>query len=339
MSRPKNSKEFRGELAETFANLLEEDGLEWHRGWQTYDEAPYNGVTKAHYQGINAFWLSVISLMNGYNDPRWVTMVQIMDKNGKYHPKEKWHLKKGSTASYVEYWYPYDLIQSKALTWDEYRDELRSGREHTDFRLSTRYTAVFNASFVEGMPELVKPSSIVIPQDVLIKKLSEEMGVVIMNDGGSRAYYSPREDRIHLPVAALFENEYAYNATALHELSHSTGHPSRLNRPQTAFFGTEEYAYEELVAEMCSCFMGSALRTELTQEHIDNHKAYVQSWIKAIRDKPETLARAIKDAQHAADYMELKVGLITEKEYKKSYDSVLEVKQGGKAISVPHTDR
>lgn len=339
MSRPKNSKEYREELAATFANILEEKGLEWHKDWQSYDEAPYNGVTKSHYRGINAFWLSVISMLNGYNDPRWVTMVQIMDKNGKYHPKEKWHLKKGSTATYVEYWYPYDLIDRKALTWEQYRDALKAGREQTEFRLSTRYTAVFNAHFVEGMPELVKPSTVVIPQDELIKKLSEGMGVVIMNDGGSRAYYSPREDRIHLPVAALFKNEYAYNSTVLHELGHSTGHPSRLNRPQTAIFGTEEYAYEELVAEMCSCFIGSALRTEPTQQHIDNHKAYVQSWIKAIRDKPETLARAIKDAQLAADYMELKAGLLTEKEYKKSCESVMGVKQKEKAITVPHTDR
>lgn len=59
---------------------------------------------------------------------------------------------------------------------------------------------------------------------------------------------------------------YAFNATALHELSHSTGHPMRLNRPQGAFFGTEQYAYEELVAEMCSCFMGAELQTEATPQ-------------------------------------------------------------------------
>lgn len=117
-----------------------------------------------------------------------------------------------------------------------------------------------------------------------------------------------------------------FNATALHELSHSTGHPTRLNRPQGAFFGTEQYAYEELVAEMCSCFMGTELQTEATPQHIDNHKAYVQSWIQAIREKPETLVKAIKDAQAAANFMDYKAGLITEKEYEKACGSVMEVR-------------
>ena len=130
---------------------------------------------------------------------------------------------------------------------------------------------------------------------------------------------------IHLPKPENFTGTYAYNATALHELSHSTGHPSRLNRPQGGFFGSEEYAYEELVAEMCSCFMGVNLSTEATPEHIENHKAYVQSWIKEIRDKPESLIRAIKDAQQAASYMDMKAGLISEKEYEKIEQSVLVV--------------
>ena len=65
---------------------------------------------------------------------------------------------------------------------------------------------------------------------------------------------------------------------------------------------------------MCSCFMGVNLDVTATPQHIDNHKAYVQSWIQAIRDKPETLIRAIKDAQAAATYMDYKAGLITDKE-------------------------
>ncbi len=105
----------------------------------------------------------------------------------------------------------------------------------------------------------------------------------------------------------------------------STCHPSRLNRPQGGFFGSEEYAYEELVAEMCSCFMGVNLTAEATPEHIENHKAYVQSWIREIRDKPESLIRAIKDAQAAASYMDMKAGLISEKEYEKACAGTIEV--------------
>ena len=327
MSRPKNKEEYRAELAEAFAHVLEEKGLEWKKEWTGQGGgAPHNGITKACYRGTNAFWLSLISMMKGYDDPRWVTMIQIMDNDGKYHPNQQWHLKKGSKATYVEYWYPYDTKDKKALTWDQYKDALANGRDEKEFTLSTRYTAVFNAHDVEGMPELQIPNNPEVSQDELIRKLSEGMGVEIFTDGGDQAYYSPSQDKIHLPTPESFDSVYAFNATALHELSHSTGHPTRLNRPQSAFFGTAQYAYEELVAEMCSCFMGAELHTEATPEHIDNHKAYVQSWIQAITEKPETLVKAIKDAQAAANYMDFKAGLITEVEYAKANGSVREVK-------------
>lgn len=328
MSRPKNKEEYRAGLAEMFAHILEEQGLEWKKQWTGIDGSdPYNGVTKAHYRGINAFYLSLISMVKGYNDPRWVTMVQIMDKDGKYHPKEKWHLQAGSKATYVEYWYPYDPKEKQAFTWEQYRKEIQDGKSPEEFALRTKYTAVFNACVVDGMQELEKPQQKNINADEIIGTLSKNMGVPISFDGGNRAYYSPAQDKIHLPQPENFENEYAFNATALHELSHATGHPTRLNRPQGAFFGTCQYAYEELVAEMCACFVGAELTVQASSQHINNHKAYVQSWIKAIRSNPETLVKAIKDAQAAANYMDWKAGLITELDYEKAHASVLGQKE------------
>ena len=120
MSRPKNKDEYRREMAEAFAHVLEEKGLQWRKKWKGIGGgAPHNGITKACYRGCNAFWLGLVAMMKGYNDPRWVTMNQIMDKNDKYHPKQKWHLKAGSKATYVEYWYPYDQKEKKALTWEQ----------------------------------------------------------------------------------------------------------------------------------------------------------------------------------------------------------------------------
>ena len=328
MSKPKNKDEYRKEMAEAFAHVLEEKGLSWKKEWRgTGGGVPHNAITKANYRGSNAFWLRLVSAMKGYQDPRWVTMVQIMDNDGKYHPKQKWHLKAGSKATYVEYWYPFDLKEKKALTWEQFKEELKNGRREDEFKLSTRYTPVFNACDVEGMPALPDPELYEdISMDELVTKLSEGMGVPIYLDGGDEAYYSPYKDEIHLPTPGSFENTYAFNATALHELSHSTGHPSRLNRPQSSFFGTSQYAYEELVAEMCSCFMGYGLDAEASSKHLENHKAYVQSWIRAIREKPETLIKAIKDAQGAANYMDFKAGLISEKEYEAEKDKTFEVK-------------
>ena len=327
MSRPKNREEYRNEMAEAFTHVLEEKGLDWKKEWSGRGgSAPQNGITKACYRGSNAFWLSLVSMMKGYDDPRWVTMVQIMDNKGTYHPKEQWHLKAGSKATYVEYWYPWDIKNKQALTWDQYKLELKNGRKEDEFRLLTRYTAVFNARDVEGMPEIPAVENRNISADEIITRLSDGMGVEILTDGGDQAYYSPSQDKIHLPTPSSFHSEYAFNATALHELSHSTGHPSRLNRNQSGFFGTPEYAYEELVAEMCSCFMGADLQTEAMPEHIENHKAYVQSWIQSIREKPETLVKAIKEAQEAANYMDWKAGIIDDKEYQKATGSVMEIK-------------
>ena len=83
---------------------------------------------------------------------------------------QNWHLKKGSKATYVEYWYPYDLKDKKALTWEQYKQQLRDGRSETEFKLSTHYTAVFNACDIEGMPELPAVQESDITPDELIGK-------------------------------------------------------------------------------------------------------------------------------------------------------------------------
>jgi antirestriction protein ArdC len=317
MKRPRNKEEYRQRLAESFAHVLEDKGLDWKKEWGSGSSAPVNAVTKARYRGTNAFGLALISMINGYDDPRWVTMVQIMDQKGTYHPKEKWHLKAGTEATYVEYWFPFDVKKKKALTWEEHGEELKNGRNETEFVLSTRYTAVFNASQVEGMPKLPKQGKPDISPDELLMKLSKNMGVPILNDGGDGAFYSPKEDKIHLPVPESFYSEYAYNSTALHELAHATGHATRLNRSFVGLFGTPEYAYEELIAEITSALMGADLSTEAESEHVKNHKAYVQNWISVIRNKPEMLAKAIKEAQTAACFLDWKAELITEQEFQK----------------------
>ena len=326
MERPKNKEEYRRQLSEMFAGILEEKGLEWKKEWRDLGGfAQQNGITRAHYRGCNALMLSLISMMKGYNDPRWLTMRQIADHDGKYHPKQKWHLKAGSKATYVEYWYPYDTKNKIAVTWDEYQTALADGRDANEFRMSTRYTPVFNACDIEGIPPMEAFRGPAKSPEEIVHKLSENMGVPIRYDGGGQAYYSPQFDEIHLPAPEAFESAYALNATALHELAHSTGHPTRLCRPISNAYANENYAYEELVAEISSCFMGAWLDTEPSQLHMDNHKAYVQSWIQGIREKPEALVRAIRDAQNAAGYMEWKAELISEQEYLKRKGKAMEV--------------
>ena len=92
MSRPKNSKEFREELAKQFVGVLEEEGLEWKQGWVS--TRPVNAISGKQYKGINTLRLGLTAKELGYDDPRWATMVQIMDKEKKYHPGQEWKLQK-----------------------------------------------------------------------------------------------------------------------------------------------------------------------------------------------------------------------------------------------------
>jgi antirestriction protein ArdC len=330
MDKPKNREDYKKQLAESFINCLAEQGLEWKKEWSC-SNMPFNVATNYKYKGINKFFLQIVALNRGYNDPRWVTMIQIMDKNHKYHPKEKWHLQKGSKCTYVEYWFPYDLKNKKNITWDEFKKEIKENdRSEQEFTLKARYTPVFNASCIDGISpyEPEKPNNPNVTQEDIISKLSANMQVEIINDGGDRAYYAPYEDKIHLPEMQNFYSSYAYNATALHELAHSTGAEKRLNRKIQNIFGSEEYAFEELIAEMTSAFMAASCSCFDINEpnaQADNHKAYVKSWCQHIRKDPDVLLKAIAEAEKACNYMEYKAELITEAEYKATKESTHEV--------------
>ncbi len=321
MPRPKNREEFRREVADAFIASLNEHGLEWTATWSRAGggERPRNAVTEKFYRGVNAFYLSAIAQAGGYTDPRWATFHQIAEE--QYHPGEKWHLKAGSKAAHVEYWFPRDNKAKKAISWEKLRGEIMNGRDPSEFSLLVKYYDVFNASCIDGISPLPEPEAKTdITPDDLVGLISMNMGVPIYHDGGDQAFYSGAEDAIHLPSLESFFTDYGYASTALHELAHATGHASRLNRDIANVFGSEKYAYEELVAEIASTFAARNLKVplELTPQFMDNHKAYVGSWILSISEKPDTLLRAIKDADKAADFMELKAGLLTEREYKEA---------------------
>ena len=246
---PKNRAEYRENVAKQFISVLTEKGLEWKNEWDVTAGAPQNAITGAHYRGINRFYLSILAMARGYSDPRWATMRQIKDINGLYHPKEKWHLQAGSKAVFVEYWYPYDTQERKAKTWNDYRKLPKDEREDSRYQLRVRYTPVFHASMIEGIPPLERPVREPQKLSEIVEKLSAGMGVELKYDGGSMAYYNNSEDKIHLPKPEAFHGEYEFNATALHELAHATGHESRLNRLKDAVFGSPEYAYEGAVAK------------------------------------------------------------------------------------------
>lgn len=308
----KKVREYREKLAEAFIKSITENPVGWQQEWRSPISRPINAVSGTAYRGINRIWLSYQQTANGWEDPRWCTFKQIKDK--------EWHLMKGSKGTQIEYWMPYDAKEKKCITWQEYGE--REAKEGISLR--AKYFYVFNGSQVEGMPEVELPQVQEINQAQFIQRISENMGVEILHDGIDSAFYRPIEDKIHLPLKEYFNDDYGYNATVLHELSHATGHQSRLNRSFEGSFGSASYAYEELVAELSSCFMSENLLVQMDEHHFQNHKAYIQSWVSAIEKKPETFVKAVRDAEKAADYLEYQAELVSQLTYQKNVEKAME---------------
>lgn len=299
------TKEFRKSVADMFVKGLSEEGLNWKQGWATTGELR-NAVSNRNYKGLNKFYLKLVSMVRDYKDPRWMTFNQIRD--------EGYHLEKGSKGAKVEYWFPFDTIKKKGVSFEEKERLIKEGeRKNEDFSLVAKYYTVFNGDNISGLPEIELPKNEIEPNKVL-EQISKGMKVEIYNDGEDRAFYRPSTDDIHLPLPEVFSSDNEYNAVAFHELGHATGHESRLNRDQSGVFGTSAYAKEELVAEITSAFMAETTGISLEDMNMENHKAYVNGWIASIEDDPEYLMKAISQAHDAADYMQQ---FVSEKEIEK----------------------
>ena len=165
-----------------------------------------------------------------------------------------------------------------------------------------KHYAVFHASQIDGIPDYKAPTVEEAPwtrpeaADIILKN-----SAAVVRIGGDRAFYSPSTDHIQLPPENAFRGPPEFAATALHELAHWTGHPSRLNRDLQNRFGSAAYAMEELRAELASAFVAAELGIPTD---IPQHASYIASWIKPLKEDKREIFRAAADAQRIAD-MEL----------------------------------
>lgn len=324
--------EYRKSVADQFLKLLDKDNpvdaMLWVRHWQTIGN-PRNVLTNIYYRGTNAFLLSLVQINKGYKDPRWITFAGTKQIEGA-------HVKKGEHGTKIQRWLVKDLTKKKgekgAIIDFPERDRLikEEGRGWGEFGVFPIVSTVFNVEQCEGIPLLELKRNENIHQDDYISTISASMDVPIYNNGGDKAYYVPAEDAIHLPPREVFDSDYAYNATALHELAHSSGAANRLNRDgitQGYIFGSPGYAYEELVAEMTACFAGANLMSdeigmdEYIAAHAENHYKYVKNWAESIRADPNILIEAMYEAQLAADFLDVHGGVMDIADFnKKNYD-------------------
>jgi len=286
----------REELVKMYIDSLEEGKIPWEKMWST--SIPENAISGEEYKGVNNLILSYVAQKRGYKDNRWCTFYQLSKKGWKLSSKAK-----GQSVN-IEFWKAYCISEKKLYNFSEYYNIIEKEPERkNDFVPFVNNFQVFNADLIEGISPQEKVKKTIITNEY-IDSLIQNLNVKYKEEG-NEAYYNIEEDEIVLPISSDFKNEYAYYSTQLHEIAHSTGHPTRLNREMSSKFGTKEYAKEELRAEISSSFLMQKLNLEYDDKHYLNHKSYIQSWIEILNDKPTELFNAISDAKKITDYIDL----------------------------------
>lgn len=296
--------EIRDTMIQAILARIEKDPLNWTAGWNKVSGNPVNGKTDTAYRGLNSIYLYLMSEQHGYNDPRWVTFNQAKALGAS--------IKKGEKSYPVLFYERYDKLTKKEYdpkTTKSMTEEERAEYERENVRFILKYYSVFNAQQCVNFPELDNSTLLMSEeeranQNELIETIIANSVAPINYDGGSRAYYQPSTDSIHLPAIENFHSMQDYYATALHEIAHSTGHESRLNRDLSGVFGSQSYAVEELRAELACVFMQIEHGITFEGNHINNHAAYVQSWLEAVKSDPTVFYKAVRDAGKIADYVD-----------------------------------
>ena len=281
---------------------------DFFRNASEWDQAalrPQNPLSKVWYRGGNRMKLMAIVAEKGYRDPRWATAKQLFEKG--------FHIKAGEHGTICEKW----IFEKEKKTKDEYGNVVKEIVQLD--RPQVMYFRVFNGEQVEDFPEYVptEREETKTALGTMIDQIIDTSECPIIEAAQDRAYYSPMQDKIVLPLRNMFKDEESFAKTVIHEMGHSTGHPDRLNRPLGGGFGSDQYAREELRAEIGALFTEADLGISLRGEHYEDHSDYLRSWIGALQDDYNEFFRACADAEHIAKRL---VG-----NYTKKYELKMEV--------------
>lgn len=309
-------------FAEMLIKRMEEMQKDWHKGWiggGSMFGLPQN-ISGRTYEGSNAFLLFLHTASNGYKAPVYMTY-------GQLH-KEGAHVLKGEKAVPVFKWgFSIKDKDGKKVTEEEFHnmtdDEKKECNRrpflkiYPEFNIDQtnmsevnkeKYDAVVSQFRKTDVPTITDGMYVNKAIDRMMEK--QEWVCKIQYDKEEKgAYYSPAKDIVVLPTKAqfrihpddpeeCFKDGQEYYGTALHEMAHSTGHPSRLDRLKPAAFGSPEYAKEELVAELTSAMVGNTLGFD--RRISDNNVAYLQNWTSALRKEPKFIVTVMADVNKAS---------------------------------------
>lgn len=288
-------RDFRQEVTDNIVALLEKGVAPWQKPWNAQGHAamPMNPTTDKPYRGGNAVHLLTIGLQKNYDDPRWMTYKQSVGQG--------WQVRKGEKGTQIEFW-DVKPESKKASTRSENAHEPRAD-DQPEHRLIHRIYNVFNARQIDGMPPYVPKEAKPFEAVEAGERILSSSRATIAHDQMDRAFYNRRTDSIHLPPKHAFKDAASYFGTVLHELAHWSGAENRLDRStltQSYQFGDQNYAKEELRAELASVFIAAEKGIPHDPE---SHAAYVGSWIATLKQDKHEIFRAAHDASKATDFL------------------------------------
>ena len=290
-------------VAKNIIEALERGAAPWRKSWKAPSRGynpnlHHNAFSGKAYRGLNPWTLEAVADKHGYDSKLWLTFNQAAKAGGK--------VKKGEKGTTVYFW-KFDK-GIKAVP------DPKTGEEVTQVRRSVmlRMYYVFNLEQTEGVKlpkkytkqeEDEQPFDVIELAQAIVDNYIANGGPTLKHDGYDRAYYRPANDSIHLPEQSQFDSNDEYYSTNFHELGHSTGHESRLNRHDNRLqhsFGSEAYSKEELVAEFTSAYLCAQSGIDNT---LENSAAYIASWLAALKADPSMALLAAGKAQAAADHI------------------------------------
>ena len=263
---------------------LEKGVIPWEKPWTGVRSGAYNRVSKRPYSLLNQILLK--------HTGEYATYKQWQDLGGQ--------VKKGEKSEIVVFWKIFETEETNKDT----------GEKETKKIPLLRYYNVFHISQVEGV-EPLKPEQLndevepIEEADKIITDYITREHIEFTECRSNEAYYSPSSDRVVVPMKEQYKVINEYYSTTFHELTHSTGHKSRLNRLETgavAAFGGTEYSKEELVAEIGSASLMNLLGIE-TVKTFRNSAAYIQSWLQVLRNDNKFIVSASSKAEKAVNYI------------------------------------
>lgn len=255
--------------------------------WNKEALRPQNPITQVKYQGINRIRLAFQAKKMNYQDPRWITFLQAKEQG--------WKVKNEENGTVCEKW----IWTKEKIEKDEDGNEKK-----TIINLRkpiVYYFTLFNAEQIEGIPKLEKKQMNETELGKVADDFIKSSECEIVEKVQDEAYYIPSEDKIVLPPREYFKSEESFLGTLFHEMSHSTGHPTRLNRDIVNEFGTVEYAKEELRAELGAMFIEADLNLDFKENVNADHTNYLKSWISVLEDNPDELFKAGNDSSKISE--------------------------------------